>query len=181
MSYKEYLHHLSYDFDKFAGYMNLVNREDMDSIIDGIDVDSDPDDPSSAGYIGIYALSESIKVTSEKSKLNYSQGVTLLYHLGFLTIMTDQEARCVVKGYRSGVTYLRIPNLYYKNLFSRYHLSRHPEAFSEVMRDTDKIGRLAKRNDISCLENMLKSASCAFVNMSDARMGESQRHLSRDG
>ena len=162
------------DFDKFAGYMSLVNRQDMDSIIDSIDVDSDPDNPSSAGYIGINALSESLKVTSDENRLNYSEGATLLYHLGFLTIMSDDEAKKVVSDYSPGVTYLRIPNLYYKSLFSRYHLSRHPEAFSEVMRDTDKIGGLAKRNDISCLETMLKSAACAFVNTSDARMGESQ-------
>ena len=162
------------DFDKFAGYMSLVNRQDMDSIIDSIDVDSDPDNPSSAGYIGINALSESLKVTSDENRLNYSEGATLLYHLGFLTIMSDDEAKTVVSDYSPGVTYLRIPNLYYKSLFSRYHLSRHPEAFSEVMRDTDKIGGLAKRNDISCLETMLKSAACAFVNTSDARMGESQ-------
>ena len=88
--------------------------------------------------------------------------------------MSDDEAKTVVSDYSPGVTYLRIPNLYYKSLFSRYHLSRHPEAFSEVLRDTDKIGGLAKRNDISCLETMLKSAACAFVNTSDARMGESQ-------
>ena len=161
------------DFDKFAGYMSLVNQQDMDSIIDSIDVDSDPDDPSSAGYIGIYALSESIKVTSEKSRLNYSQGVTLLYHLGFLTIMTDQEASRVVKGYRSGVTYLRIPNLYYKSLFSKYHLSRYPEAFSNAVEKTWDI-RLADTNDISSLKNMLKSIAGAFVNTSDARIGESQ-------
>ena len=60
------------DFDKFAGYMSLVNRQDMDSIIDSIDVDSDPDNPSSAGYIGINALSESLKVTSDENRLNYS-------------------------------------------------------------------------------------------------------------
>ena len=162
------------DFKKFAGYMSLVNRQDMDSIITSIDVDSDPDNPSSAGYIGINALSESLKVTSDENRLNYSEGATLLYHLGFLTIMSDDEAKTVVSDYSPGVTYLRIPNLYYKSLFSRYHLSRHPEAFSEVMRDTDKIGGLAKRNDISCLETMLKSAACAFVNTSDARMGESQ-------
>ena len=162
------------DFKKFAGYMSLVNSQDMDSIISSIDVDSDPDDPSSAGYIGINALSGSLKVTSDENRLNYSEGATLLYHLGFLTIMSDDEAKKAVSDYYPGITYLRIPNLYYKSLFSRYHLSRHPEAFSEVMRDTDKIGGLAKRNDISCLETMLKSAACAFVNTSDARMGESQ-------
>ncbi|MBQ8706654.1 MAG: AAA family ATPase, partial [Succinivibrionaceae bacterium] len=68
------------DFDKFAGYMGLVNQQDMDSIISSIDVDSDPDNPSSAGYIEIYALSESIKVTSDENRLNYSEGATLLYH-----------------------------------------------------------------------------------------------------
>ena len=161
------------DFKKFAGYMNLVNRQDMDSIIDSIDVDSDPDNPSSAGYIGIYALSESIKVTSDESRLNYSEGATLLYHLGFLTIMTDQEASSVVKGYRSGVTYLRIPNLYYKSLFSKYHLSRYPEAFSNAVEKTWDI-QLADTNDISSLKNMLKSIAGAFVNTSDTHMGESQ-------
>ena len=162
------------DFDKFAGYMGLVNQQDMDSIISSIDVDSDPDNPSSAGYIEIYALSESIKVTSDENRLNYSEGATLLYHLGFLTIMTDDEAKKAVSDYYPGITYLRIPNLYYKSLFSRYHLSRYPEAFSGVTNNTSKIRLLAKRNDISCLENMLKSTAGAFVNMSDARMGESQ-------
>ena len=161
------------DFDKFAGYMSLVNRQDMDSIIDSIDVDSDPDDPSSAGYIGIYALSESIKVTSEKSRLNYSEGATLLYHLGFLTIMSDDEARKAVSDHYPGVTYLRIPNLYYKSLFSKYHLSRYPEAFSNAVEKTWDI-RLADTNDISSLKNMLKSIAGAFVNTSDAHMGESQ-------
>ena len=64
------------DFNKFAGYMSLVNRQDMDSIIDSIDVDSDPDNPSSAGYIGINALSESLKVTSEENKLRNCKKIT---------------------------------------------------------------------------------------------------------
>ena len=162
------------DFDKFAGYMGLVNQQDMDSIISSIDVDSDPDNPSSAGYIEIYALSESIKVTSDENRLNYSEGATLLYHLGFLTIMTDDEAKKAVSDYYPGITYLRIPNLYYKSLFSRYHLSRYPEAFSGVTNNTSKIRLLADTNDISSLKNMLKSIAGAFVNTSDAHMGESQ-------
>ena len=105
--------------------------------------------------------------------LNYSEGATLLYHLGFLTIMSDDEARKAVSDHYPGVTYLRIPNLYYKSLFSKYHLSRDPEALSNAVEKTWDI-RLADTNDISGLKNMLESIAGAFVNTSDARMGESQ-------
>ena len=161
------------DFNALSCYMNLVNEEDRNSIVSRLDVDSDPDDTFSTGYTGIYALSGSIKVTSEKNKLNYSSGVTLLYHLGFLTIMAKEEASSIVEGYRSGITYLKIPNLHWKNLFSRYHLSRYPSVYSTVMNNSWNLGRLAQSNDVSCLENMLKSIAEAFANVSDDSMDES--------
>ena len=161
------------DFNALSCYMNLVNEEDRNSIVSRLDVDSDPDDTFSAGYTGIHALSGSIKVTSEKNKLNYSSDVTLLYHLGFLTIMAKEEASSIVEGYRSGITYLKIPNLHCKNLFSRYHLSRYPAVYATVMNNAWNLGLLAQRNDILCLEKMLNSIAEAFANLSDDSIDES--------
>jgi hypothetical protein len=160
------------DFEKFSGYLNLVAGQDLNNIINVLDTKRK--NGSGKGYLGVSALSESLKITSEGSKLNAGAGATLLYHLGFLTIMSADEARETVSGYQENMTYLKIPNNYYRGLFEQFQLSRYPEVFSAVQNDTWGIGELSEKNDIRCLENLLNSVSRAFVKTSDPAEGESQ-------
>ena len=160
------------DFEKFSGYLNLVSGEDLNNLINVLDTKRKAG--SGRGYLGVSALSESLKITSEGNELDGRAGATLLYHLGFLTIMSADEASQTVIGYQEGMTYLKIPNNYYRGLFEQFQLSRYPEVFSAVQNDTWGIGELSEKNDIRCLENLLNSVSRAFVKTSDPAEGESQ-------
>jgi len=160
------------DFEKFSGYLNLVAGQELNNLINVLDTKRK--NGSGRGYLGVSALSESLKITSEGSKLDGRAGATLLYHLGFLTIMSADEASQTVIGYQEGMTYLKIPNNYYRGLFEQFQLSRYPEVFSAVQNDTWGIGELSEKNNIRCLENLLNSVSRAFVKTSDPAEGESQ-------
>ena len=168
------------DFEKFSGYLGLIDETALNTLIDILDADTDMDanpEPGTErkGYLGVPGLSESLKITSDGSRLDDAAGVTLLYHLGFLTMMTNEEARKTVYGYQEGMTYLKIPNRYYRKLFTQYRLSSsYPEIFSKVRSEKWGIGELSRTNDVRCLSDMLKSIAGAFVKTSCSREGEDQ-------
>ena len=168
------------DFEKFSGYLSLIDETALNTLIDILDADTDMDanpEPGTErkGYLGVPGLSESLKITSDGSRLDDAAGVTLLYHLGFLTMMTNEEARKTVYGYQEGMTYLKIPNCYYRKLFTQYRLSSsYPEIFSKVRSEKWGIGELSRTNDVRCLSDMLKSIAGAFVKTSCSREGEDQ-------
>ena len=90
-------------------------------------------------------------------------------------MMTNEEARKTVYGYQEGMTYLKIPNCYYRKLFTQYRLSSsYPEIFSKVRSEKWGIGELSRTNDVRCLSDMLKSIAGAFVKTSCSREGEDQ-------
>ena len=166
------------DFEKFSGYLGLIDETALNTLIDILDADTDmganPEPGTERkGYLGVPGLSESLKITSDGSRLDDAAGVTLLYHLGFLTMMTNEEARKTVYGYQEGMTYLKIPNCYYRKLFTQYRLSSsYPEIFSKVRSEKWGIGELSRTNDVRCLSDMLKSIAGAFVKTSCSREGE---------
>ena len=168
------------DFEKFSGYLGLIDETALNTLIDILDADTDmganPEPGTERkGYLGVPGLSESLKITSDGSRLDDAAGVTLLYHLGFLTRMTTEEARKTVYGYQEGMTYLKIPNCYYRKLFTQYRLSSsYPEIFSKVRSEKWGIGELSRTNDVRCLSDMLKSIAGAFVKTSCSREGEDQ-------
>jgi len=166
------------DFEKFSGYLGLIDETALNTLIDILDADTDmganPEPGTERkGYLGVPGLSESLKITPDGSRLDDAAGVTLLYHLGFLTMMTNEEARKTVYGYQEGMTYLKIPNRYYRKLFTQYRLSSsYPEIFSKVRSEKWGIGELSRTNDVRCLSDMLKSIAGAFVKTSCSREGE---------
>ena len=161
------------DFEKFSGYLSLVDAKELNSILARLD--TDPENHSAnEGYLGIPGLAGSLKITAQGSRLEARAGATLLYHLGFLTIMSTDEARKTVTGYQDGMTYLKIPNQYYRTLFSQYRLSRYPAVFSGISAEKWGIGELSRRNSIKCLSDMLQSIAGAFVKTSCSREGEDQ-------
>ncbi len=159
------------DFEKLSGYLALIKEDALNSIFRSLDPSQSED---SGGYIALPALATSLKITSEFSRLEVSAGITLLYHLGFLTIAPSDEVRKNVDSYQEDLIYLRIPNRYYQELFAQFRLSRYPALFSAVRTDRWGISWLSRINDISSLSDMLTSLAGAFVRTASAQEGESQ-------
>uniref|UniRef100_UPI003865EBC2 AAA family ATPase n=1 Tax=Succinimonas sp. TaxID=1936151 RepID=UPI003865EBC2 len=71
------------DYDKLRGYFMLMNEQDRKVLIE----DLDGKNPV-ASNIGM-----AVKLTAEHETLNYHEGATVLYHLGFLTMMSEEEKK----------------------------------------------------------------------------------------
>ena len=89
------------DYDKLCGYFMLMNEQDRRELIEDLNNRSPV-----ASNIGM-----AVKLTAEHEKLSYSEGATVLYHLGFLTIMSEEEKKNT-PGCSLNVEYLTIPNEY---------------------------------------------------------------------
>ncbi len=161
------------DFEKFSGFLDLIRKEDLDNLLSSMELGCCGEDEPE-GVLAVAGGTASMKVTSDKPMLDLDKGIILLYHLGFLTRMNPEEAKRRVSAYQDRMVYLRIPNLYFRELFSRYRLFRYPRILSVVSTDLWGLGQLAKSNDISCLEAMLRSLAGAFVRTADPHEGESQ-------
>ncbi len=150
------------DYDKLCGYFMLMNEQDRKALIE----DLDGKKPVSSN-IGM-----AVKLTAEHETLSYSEGATVLYHLGFLTIMSEEEKKRT-PNCSLNVEYLTIPNEYFRDLFSRFLLAGSPAALRAIENIKD-LGMMAVSNDISVLSDMLHRIAGGFTQTDVAREGENQ-------
>ena len=140
----------------------LLNEQDRRELIEDLNNRSPV-----ASNIGM-----AVKLTAEHETLSYSEGATVLYHLGFLTIMSEEEKKNT-PGCSLNVEYLTIPNEYFRDLFARFQLTRSPAVLRSIETIKD-LGGMAVSNDISILREMLYRLSGGFTQTDVSREGENQ-------
>ena len=150
------------DYDKLCGYFMLINEQDRRELIEDLN-----NRRPVASNIGM-----AVKLTAEHEMLNYHEGATVLYHLGFLTMMSEEEKKNT-PGCSLNVEYLTIPNEYFRDLFARFQLTRSPVAIRAIGTIKD-LGMMAVSNDISVLRDMLCRISGGFTQTDVSREGENQ-------
>ena len=156
---------VSIDYDKLYGYFMLINEQQRKKLIENLN-DKKPVKSS----IGM-----AVKLTAEHETFNYPEGATVLYHLGFLTMMSDEEKESIQNSSLND-EYLSIPNEYFRELFARFQLTMVPEVLREI-ETLSNLGMMAVSNDISVLSDMLYRLSGGFTQTDVAREGENQLAL----
>ena len=76
---------VSIDYDKLYGYFMLINEQQRKKLIENLN-----DKKPVKSNIGM-----AVKLTAEHETFNYPEGATVLYHLGFLTMMSDEEKESI--------------------------------------------------------------------------------------
>ena len=71
------------DYDKLCRYFMLINEQDRKKLIEDLN-DRNP----VASNTGM-----AVKLSAEHETLNYHEGATVFYHLGFLTMMSEEEKK----------------------------------------------------------------------------------------
>ena len=100
------------DYDKLYGYFMLINEQQRKKLIENLD-----DGKPVKSNVGM-----AVKLTSEHETFSYPEGATVLYHLGFLTMMSEEKKESIQNSSLSD-EYLTIPNAYYEELFTRFQLT----------------------------------------------------------
>ncbi|MEE3423767.1 MAG: AAA family ATPase, partial [Succinimonas sp.] len=150
------------DFDKLYGYFMLINKQQRKKLIENLN-DSKP----VKSNVGM-----AVKLTSEHETFSYPEGATVLYHLGFLTMMSKEKKESIQNGSLND-EYLTIPNAYYEELFTRFQLTMVPKVLQEIETLSD-LGKMAVSNDISVLSDMLYRVAGGFTQTDVSREGENQ-------
>ena len=151
------------DYRKLKLYLELMNEQDRKSVIEDIILGK----PIKAGIGGSvnYSLT---------AKIDRNQGLTILYHLGFLTLMTKEEVKTyyMEEYYRSG-TYLKVPNTYFTAIFDRYLFVSRQLPWADI-ENADHLESIAYHNDVKSLYSLLETVSQAFVHTDNSLMAEYQ-------
>ncbi len=150
------------DYDKLCGCFMLINEQDRKQLIEDLN-----NRRPVASNIGM-----AVKLSAEHKTLNYHEGAAILYHLGFLTMMSEEEKKRT-PNCSLNVEYLTIPNEYFRDLFARFLLTRSPAALREIESIKD-LGMMAVSNDISILSAMLHRIAGGFTQTDVSREGENQ-------
>ena len=151
------------DYTKLSGFLKLINERDRRELLRDLN-----------SHLPVKAhVDIPVRMTAARDTLGYAEGGSLLFNMGFLTIMSPEELRELPEGNHLEGTYLRIPNDYFEMLFSGIQLENSPD----VLRSFEKIRNLnvmAETNDISVLAAMLNKIAGAFIQTDNSREGETQ-------
>ena len=113
-----------------------------------------------------------VRLSAERESLSYIEGSVILYHLGFLTIMSEEEKKsppfCDPHG-----EYLTIANEYFRNLFARFQLASSPKVLCEIEK-LSNLGKMPVSNDISVLSDMLYRVADSFTQTEVSRESENE-------
>ena len=112
-----------------------------------------------------------VKITSKHDVLNRHQGAALLDHLGFFTLASLDQIR-EEDGDPAG-DYLKVPNEYFRLLFSRYYFQTRKIPWS-VFEGSYDFRSIAVRNDLSVFKKFLREIARAIVNTDNASQCEAQ-------
>ncbi|MEE3422615.1 MAG: AAA family ATPase [Succinimonas sp.] len=101
------------DYDKLAGYLNLINEEDRSSIVSAILNDS----------LIPFRYQGAVRFSAAHDRLDKNEGLSFLFHWGFFTLASNAEAQEM--GYDNlEFDYLKVPNEYARQLFSKYNFEK---------------------------------------------------------
>ena len=150
------------DYVKLSGYLDLVNEPARERIINAI----------TRNRLIPVEFPGSVKVSHEHAMLDKNESLSILYHLGFLTLAGMEEMKkAQVKNMAR--PHLRVPNEYFRRLFAKYVFQKRSLNWS-VFSGTYDFSGMAVKNDLSTLRKFLKAIAQAFVNCSSVTQGESQ-------
>ena len=150
------------DYVKLSGFLDLIQEQDRERIISAI----------TRNRLIPFEFPGSVKVSHEHAMLDKNEGLSILYHLGFLTLAgADEMKKARVKNMARD--HLRVPNEYFRRLFAKYIFQKRNLSWS-VFSDTYDFSGMAVKNDLATLRRFLNAISQAFVNCSSVAQGESQ-------
>jgi hypothetical protein len=150
------------DYEKFAGYLDLINEGERQWVVRAI---------LSDGLIP-FKSPGSVKLTSASETLNKNEGLSILFHLGFFTLVPKTEAKEI--GYDNmEFDYLRVPNEYFRHLFSKYYFEKRKGSWS-LFNNTCDLKIMARKCDIAVMAEFLKGVAQGFVNTDNTKLGEAQ-------
>ena len=141
--------------------MNLINEKDRKTIINAI----------IRRRLLPVVFNGAVKITSKHDVLDRNQGSAILYHLGFFTLASETEIREENKN--SARNHLKVPNEYFRLLFSRYYFQTRKIPWS-IFEGSYDFRSLAVRNDLSVFKKFLREIARAFVNTDNASQCEAQ-------
>jgi hypothetical protein len=150
------------DYVKLSGYLDLIQEQDRERIISAI----------TRNRLIPFEFPGSVKVSHEHAMLDKNESLSILFHLGFLTLAgADEMKKARVKNMARD--HLRVPNEYFRRLFAKYIFQKRSLDWS-VFSGTYDFSGMAAKNDLATLRRFLKAISQAFVNCSSIPQGESQ-------
>ncbi|MBQ8478584.1 MAG: AAA family ATPase [Succinivibrio sp.] len=134
------------NFDKLVGYLNLLSKQDRDSILKSI-IDEVP---------LRFSIPDSIKLDNVANNLAYTDGLAMLFYLGFLTIISNEEAKLDYGDSYVSAIYLKVPNLYFKILFGKFITDRANISWGGIVNQSNNVVLMEKQNNLEGLIEAFK-------------------------
>ncbi len=150
------------DYTRLSGYLNLMTEHD-EKVLTAALLKKRPVE---------CALPVTVKITSPNARLDMSQGISLLYHLGFLTLMSADEVT-EYYGEPADGTFVKTANDYFGMLFERDALEKAHIPWERI-ENQSRISGLARDNDLAAVLFLLKSIAPSFVHTDVSREAEYQ-------
>ncbi|WP_406037891.1 AAA family ATPase, partial [Succinimonas sp.] len=148
------------DYTRLSGYLNLMTEHDEKKLTAAL-IKKRPVE---------CALPVTVKITSPNARLDMSQGISLLYHQGFLTMMSADEVTEYC-GKSVSSTFVKTPNYYISMLFERHALEKAHIPWN-CIENQSRISELARDNDLAAVLSLLKSIAPTFVHTDVSREAE---------
>ena len=134
------------NFDKLVGYLNLLSKQDRDSILKSI-IDEVP---------LRFSIPDSIKLDNVDNNLAYTDGLAMLFYLGFLTIISNEEAKLDYGDSYVSAIYLKVPNLYFKILFGKFITDSANISWGGIVNQSNNVVLMEKQNNLEGLIEAFK-------------------------
>ena len=134
------------NFDKLVGYLNLLSKQDRDSILKSI-IDEVP---------LRFSIPDSIKLDNVANNLAYTDGLAMLFYLGFLTIISNEEAKLDYGDSYVSAIYLKVPNLYFKILFGKFITDSANISWGGIVNQSNNVVLMEKQNNLEGLIEAFK-------------------------
>ena len=134
------------NFDKLVGYLNLLSKQDRDSILKSI-IDEVP---------LRFSIPDSIKLDNVDNNLAYTDGLAMLFYLGFLTIISNEEAKLDYGDSYVSAIYLKVPNLYFKILFGKFITDSANISWGGLVNQSNNVVLMEKQNNLEGLIEAFK-------------------------
>ena len=134
------------NFDKLVGYLNLLSKQDRDSILKSI-IDEVP---------LRFSIPDSIKLDNVANNLAYTDGLAMLFYLGFLTIISNEEAKLDYGDSYVSAIYLKVPNLYFKILFGKFITDSANISWGGLVNQSNNVVLMEKQNNLEGLIEAFK-------------------------
>ena len=126
-------------FDKLVGLLKLLREDDRNLILDSVAKEK----PIK------FTIPDSIKIDNTDNHLGYGDGVAILFYLGFLTVMSTEEAKKTLGKLYVSSLYLKVPNLYFKMQFTKFMLEQAHIQWDSMIANCNAIALMAEENNLT--------------------------------